>query len=430
MCLTLWYNIAMKRMSEFLYLFGLRLRAFPSNRQKHAIFLNSRAKDFVYNKCVAINHEIWQLKKVKVYSQPVQDRLDFLYTIRDDYRQIANMAPFLNDPLIDSMAGANAIANYHKAWKMFKEVPGTSIPTFHKRTNCFSYQTNPHYTKSGKITGVHFEDDTHIILPKLGKIRVKGDREYIHRVLSNTERFGTFTVTLEPDGSCYIAVQLASDTPFLERYEETGSEVGIDVNVKNLYSSSDGAVIDNPKYLSKSEKKLKKAQRKLSRKMERAKKRCPEDMSLRDYLKTCKGYQKQRYKTAHIHEQVKNQRKNNLHNVTNDLVKNHDTIITEDLKVKNMMKNHCLAKSISDVSWGEMFRMLEYKSVGHGKTYIKVPPQYTTQRCSSCGNVLTEEERLKLKDREWTCPKCGIHHDRDINSAKNILGKGLSILNR
>jgi len=426
----LWYNTDMKKVSEFQYIMGLRLRAYPSNKQRKGIFLNSRAKDYIYNKCVAINTEIWQLNKVKICCRPVQDRLDFLNTLRNDYRQIANMAPFLNDPLIDSMAGANAIANYNKAWKMFKEVSGTAVPAFRKKTNRYSYQTNPHYGKSGKITGVHFEDDTHIVLPKLGKIRVKGDPAYVHRMLSNTERFGTFTVTLEPDGSCYISVQLASDTPFMEKYKETGSEAGIDANVKNLISVSDGTVIDNPKYLTKAEKKLKKAQRKLSRKTEHAEERCPEDMKLRDYLKTCREYQRQRSRTAHIHEHVKNQRRNNLHNVTNDLVKSHDTIVSEDLKVKNLLKNHRLARSVSDVSWGEMFRMLDYKAAGHGKTYIKVPPQYTTQTCSSCGNVLDEEKRLGLNEREWTCPVCGAHHDRDINSAKNILNKGISLLKK
>ena len=426
----LWYNTDMKKVSEFQYIMGLRLRAYPSNKQRKGIFLNSRAKDYIYNKCVAINTEIWQLNKVKIYCGPVQDRLDFLNTLRNDYRQIANMAPFLNDPLIDSMAGANAIANYNKAWKMFKKVSGTAVPAFRKKTNRYSYQTNPHYGKSGKITGVHFEDATHIVLPKLGKIRVKGDPAYVHRMLSNTERFGTFTVTLEPDGSCYISVQLASDTPFMEKYKETGSEAGIDANVKNLISVSDGTVIDNPKYLTKAEKKLKKAQRKLSRKTEHAEERCPEDMKLRDYLKTCREYQRQRSRTAHIHEHVKNQRRNNLHNVTNDLVKSHDTIVSEDLKVKNLLKNHRLARSVSDVSWGEMFRMLDYKAAGHGKTYIKVPPQYTTQTCSSCGNVLEEEKRLGLNEREWTCPVCGAHHDRDINSAKNILNKGISLLKK
>lgn len=418
----------MKKMKQYKYHSGLSMRGYPSNKQMHMIFKNSRAKDYVYNKCIAVGNELYNLRKVGIYCKPVADRIDYLLSIRNDFKQIANVAPFLEDDDIDSMAGANAIANYRKAWNDFKKVPGTSIPTFHKRTETYSYQTNPHYDKKGKVTGAYFEDETHVVLPKIGRIRVKADKDFVHHQLGNTERLGTFTVTLNPDGSCYISVQLASDTPYKEKYESTGEAVGIDVNVKNLYADSDGNIVSNPKCLAKSEKKLAKEQRKLSNKLEAAKRDCPKGMKLRDFLLARKAYQKQRRKVAHIHSHVANQREDYLHCKTKELVKNHDTVVSEDLKVKNMLKNHCLAKSISDVSWGTFFTMLDIETTQRGRKYIKVPPQYTTQTCSVCGCVMEGDNKLDLSVREWDCPHCGTHHNRDINSAINIRNRGLAIL--
>lgn len=427
------YNILMKQMKHYAYHCGLTVRGYPSNRQRHIIFLNGRAQDFVYNRCVAINNELFMLRKVKVYCEPVAKRIEYLESIRDDFKQIANMAPFLNDDVIDSMAGANAIANYHNAWKQYKKIPSSGIPTFHKRTETYSYQTNPHYsfdkkTDKYKIAGAYFEDDTHIVLPKVGRIRIKGDKNYIRKMRDHTERYGAFTVTLNSDDSCYISVQLASDTPFKGTYEPTGTAVGIDVNVKNLYADSDGHIVDNPKYLAKSQKKLAKEQRKLSNKLEAAKRDCPKDMKLRGFLRTRKGYQKQRKKVAHIQSHVANQRKDKLHCKAKRLVKNHDIVVSEDLEVKNLLKNHRLAKAITDVSWGTFFLYIDIEAQQRGRKYIKVPPQYTTQTCSACGCAMGGDNKLDLSVREWTCPHCGTHHNRDINSAINIRNRGLAIL--
>ena len=415
----------MKKMTDFSYKFGLRLRAYPSRNQKQVIFLNARASNYVYNRCVAIDQELYELNQVKIYSKPVQDRMNYLKSIRNNFRQIANMAPFLSAKEIDSMAGANAIANYNKAWKQYHAIPNSSIPVFKKRADHHSYQTNSHYS-NGKVTGSYFVDESHIILPAVGRIRVKGERGYVHRLLTNTERLGTFTVALEPDGSCYISVQLASDRPFIKVYPRADHQIGIDVNVKNLLATSDGTVIDNPKYLYRSAEKLKKAQIKLSRKKESAKKRCPEGMKLQEYLSSCSGYQEQRKKVTHIHQHVAQQRMNYLHEVSSSLVKNHDVIVREDLRVKNMGRNHKLAKAIHDVSWGELFQQLDYKCDMHGRMMIKVRPHMTTQTCNVCGYELPEDNRLTLNDRKWICPHCHTLLDRDINSAKNILMRGFT----
>lgn len=417
----------MKTMNEFTYHFALKVRAYPNNRQKKIIFMNSRAKDFIYNKCVAIDKELFELSRVKIYCKPVQDRIDYLNSIRNNVRQIRNIAPFLSDDSISSDACSNAILSYQNAWNNYRKIPNMSMPVFRKRTNRYSFQSNPHHS-NGYIKGAYFVDESHIVLPKVEKIRFKGDKNYIHRILSNTERCGTFNISLEPDGSCYISVQLASDTPFANPIEVKERPFGLDVNLKNLYTGTDGSVVGNPKYFYKSEQRLVKEQKKLSRQMEHAKIECPKGIKLHDFLSTRSEYQLQRKKVAHIQAHIKHQRSDYLNCVSKNIVKSHDIIVSEDIKVKNLLKNHRLSKSIQDTSWGELFRLTSIKARMYDRIYIKVPPQYTSQTCSMCGFVMKDGNKLSLNDREWRCPECGAYHDRDQNSAWNILNRGLATL--
>ncbi len=194
---------------------------------------------------------------------------------------------------------------------------------------------------------------------------------------------------------------------FLARNE--GGEVGIDVGLKEFCSDSNGNVVENPCILKRLSKKLAREQRKLSRKKKESKNRS-----------------KQRKLVARIHERISNARKDFLHKISTKLVRENQTIGIEDLQVKNMMKNHKLAKAISDVSWAEFFRMLEYKAVLYGTDVIQVPTFYpSSQTCSVCGERNTETKNLAVRD--WICKKCGAHHDRDVNAAKNILAKAKEI---
>ena len=128
---------------------------------------------------------------------------------------------------------------------------------------------------------------------------------------------------------------------------------------------------------------------------------------------------------AEIHRQVSRQRKDYLHVLSKRAVENQDFLTAEDLQVKNLLKNHKIAKAISDAGWRTFLTMLNYKASWYGREFVLVPPQYTTQTCSQCGHVLEAEERLPLSVREWDCPVCGVHHDRDVNAAQNILNKAL-----
>jgi len=424
----------MRKCAEMAYHHAVKLRIYPSSEQKHIIAVNDGASRFVYNRMTANDRELHSLKKTKLYCEAVEKRVDYLKTVSSSKKELYNTIPFLSGKEIDSNAVDNSVRNHIAAWKQFRKVPGTSIPGFHKKGYEQSYQTNAHYQKDATCWddgNVSFfwkspgEQVPHSIrLPKLGVIRFRCSDKVRNLLLTHREntRVGTITIRRDNCGEYYAILQLSSDTPFVEKLPKTGAVVGIDMNLTNLYTDSDGNVVPNPKYGKHSKDRLAKAQKKLSRMAERAKK---EGRSLRD----SRNYQKQRLRTANIQRKVTRCRNDYLEVETKRLVESQDLIVSEDLKVKNLLKNHRLAYSIADVSWGKFFILLWQKAQMYGKTYLKVNPHYTTQTCSHCGHVMEGDEHIRLGVEEWTCPVCGTHHNRDHNSAKVILKRGLLLYN-
>ena len=391
------YNIGMKSMNELTYKRGLLVRAYLSDRQKICFKKNGGVARFVYNRLVAVDREKHKLVKTLPYSPADRARMSYLKDAYATTTSLRNAVPFLNDPLVDGYAIANAKKDYSRAWQQFKKVKGTSIPTFHKKDNNYSYGTNCHYAKKlnnnptviGLYEGsVRFIDKSHVILPILGRVRIKGSDKEIKSVLNRKDftRIGTVRITLDSCGNAYLSFSLASDTPFHTVYPQT-----------------------------------KKEQRKLSHKREAAKR------DGRDYH-TCKNYQEQRLKIAEIHKHVANQRLDFIRNVADMEVKNHDYLFAEDLKVRNLIKNHRLAQAISDSGWRKFLTECVWCSSKRGKVFLLIDPKNTTQTCSNCGYVSHGDTRITLGQEEWDCPQCGTHHIRDYNAAVNIKNTGLLVL--
>ncbi len=217
---------------------------------------------------------------------------------------------------------------------------------------------------------------------------------------------GTITVKLDPSGRWSVSLRV-NDTRDL-KLKPTKKQVGIDLGISSLLTTSDGEKLANPKNINKLHKKLRLAQKSLCRK-----------------TKGSNNYQKARLKVARIHAQIKDSRLDYTHKLTTQLIRENQTIVVEDLAVKNMVKNHKLARAISDANWGEIVRQLDYKAGWYGRELIKIDRYFPSSKgCSSCGHVV---EKLPLNIREWDCPECGTHHDRDINASINILAAGLAV---
>ncbi len=215
----------------------------------------------------------------------------------------------------------------------------------------------------------------------------------------------TITVKLAPSGRWSVSLLVDVE---IESLPKTNNQVGIDLGITSLLTLSTGEKIVNPKGFKAKYRKLRKAQKSLSGKQ-----------------KGSNNRYKARLKVAKVYQEIADARKDNLHKLTTRLVRENQTIAVEDLAVKNMVKNRRLALAISDASWGELVRQLEYKCDWYGRTLIKIDRWFpSSKRCGNCGHIV---DKMPLNIREWDCPQCGTHHDRDINAAKNILAAGLAV---
>lgn len=250
------------------------------------------------------------------------------------------------------------------------------------------------------INGVRIDFETNRIkLPKIGWVKFYKNRTFEGNI-------GTVTVSKNATGKYFVSalVDDGIETP-LKPNIEYNTSVGIDVGIKDFAILSNGRVYANPKYLEKSEKRLKVLQKRFSKKKKGSNRR-----------------EKARLKLARAYEKVTNCRTNFIHQVTSRIVRENQTIIIEDLNVSGMMKNRNLAKHISSASWSEFFRQLQYKCEWYGKNLIKIGRFEPSSRMCTCGYV---NKGLKLSQREWTCPNCGQHNDRDLLAAINIKRFGL-----
>jgi len=411
----------MRPCNEMQYHIGMTLRLRPDEHQQHIIAVNDGVRRFVYNKLVTLNREKYLLSKVTVYCKPVADRLSYVNDVLSSKTVFKQTAPWLASKEVDSCAFDNAFRAYRAAWNNFRRNPSFGVPVFKKKSYSQSYQTNAHYPKGANDLSdgnVRLIDRKHIQLPVLGSVRFQCSNKMRSILEDHTSgtRIGSIKVYRDNCGDYYCSLQLHSDVPFFDAMPKTGAVAAIDLNLTNLYSDSDGNVVDNPCFAAKAKSDVAKAQKKLSRR------KCRAEAEGRSVYRSS-NYQKQRLKTARLERKVARSREDYLNVQAKHLVENQDLIVSEDLKVKNLLGNHCLAFAIADVSWGRFMQLIAIKAEMYGKVYVKVPPQYTTQTCSACGHVMTGDEHIPLGVGEWECPVCGTMHSRDVNAAINILAK-------
>lgn len=347
----------------------------------------------------------------KVYNLMLDDRMKTYEETKNDPSKKMSFPtpakykkdfPFLKE--VDSLALANAQLNLDKAYKNFFRDKTVGFPQFKSKKNPVqSYTTN---NQNGTIALI---DNKLIKIPKLKSlVRIK-----LHRQPQGLIK--SATISRHASGKYYVSILCEEE---IIEHPKTNSAIGIDLGITDFVILSDGQKIDNNKFTSKMAKKLKREQRKLSRRALLAKKKGIN-------LFEAKNYQKQKRKVARLHEKVMNQRTDFLNKLSTEIIKNHDIICIEDLNIKGMLRNHKLAKSISDVSWSKFVTKLQYKADWYGREIIKIDKWFpSSQICSECGHT---DGKKSLDIREWTCPICHTQHDRDINASINILTEGLRI---
>lgn len=360
---------------------GLKFRIYPNKEQCVTIQKTFGCSRFVYNQGLSLRVSEYNAGNSIGYKE-TNAMLSSLKK-SEEYSWLKE---------VDSIALQQSLRDLDKAYKNF----------FAKRARFPKFKSKHNHSKSyrtQKVGGNIAVAGNYIKLPKLGYVKARIS-------MPVNGRINNATIEQVPSGKYFCVLNVDVPDVF---YPNAGCMIGLDVGIKTFYTDSNNCSLLNPKNLARYEKKLIKEQRKLSKR-----------------VKGSANWNRQRIKVARIHEKIADQRNDFLHKESTKLVKENQIICIEDLNVKGMVRNHRLAKTISDVSWSKFFDMLEYKAYFYGTEIIRVPRFYpSSQTCNCCGYQNPNIKNLGI--REWECPICGTYHDRDSNAAKNILQKGLSL---
>ena len=367
---------------------GYKFRLYPNKEQAALINRTFGCCRWAYNHYLAEHNRLYkETGKVPTAFQNMKD-----------LTAQKKVFPWLGE--VDATALQSAVKNLDAAFQnFFRRVRNGIKPCGYPQ---FKKKYSGHKSYTSKLVGKNIAVvDNKIKLPKLGYVEAAVSRPVSGRILSAT-------VSRVPSGKYFVSI-LCTDVE-IDDVPMTGAVAGVDLGIKDLAITSDGEKIPNNKRLYKADKRIRRLARRFSRKKKGGKNR-----------------EKARIRKARLEERVANQRKDDLHRATTKLVRSYDAIFMEDLNVKGMMKNHKLARAVSDVSFAEFKRQLTYKAERCGKIVREIDRFFpSSQLCSCCGYRNTETKNLSV--RRWTCPECGAEHDRDVNAAVNILKEGMRTL--
>lgn len=372
---------------------GFKLRLYPNEAQQLAINQNFGFNRFIWNQMLGM--------LIKRYENSPETKLLSAFDLNNLLPTLKQEYPWLKQAESTSLQCTNAdlIGAYKK---FFKEHAG--FPRFKSR----KYPKQSYQCKMG----IKFTDRTHLKLPKIGVVRFRGGQQALGKVKS-------VTIRLTATGKYFASVLIDTD---ITKLPKTGLSVGIDLGVSDLMITSTGVKYPTIRFDKRLAKKKHYWEKRLARRRLQAKQEIawdhhnhvPEPRELADF----KNYVKARRMVAQYNEKIANQRYDHLSKLTKALVEQFDVVKMEDLKTKNLLKNHKLARAIANQAWREIRRQLTYKCAFYGKQLVTVSPYKTSQLCSSCG---FDDGKHPLEIRSWTCPDCHTQHDRDINAARNIL---------
>lgn len=374
---------------------GIRVRLYPNEEQEVLINKTIGCCRFVHNQTLADCKQSYEQTQ---HFPSQSERIKNLVPLKEIY-------DFLKE--VDSTALQQSVRDLNSSLNnFFKNRSHFGFPKFKSKHGSKQSYRTPYNDSNAKIL-----DNKHIKLPKLGKVRTKR--------FDMPESYKIFNITVEKTttGKYYASICIETD---VQSFPKTGKQVGFDLGLIDLLIGSDGTRFARPKFDYANKNKLAKEQRKLSKmrtKLERV------DANLDE----CKNYQKQKRKVAKLHEHVSNCAKDFNHKLSRRLVEEYDFIAMEDLNVSSLIKNHYLAYSISDVRWSQLLNFIKYKCQWYGKEFRQVDRFYASSKICSCCGTYHKDIVSSLSVREWICPDCGAHHDRDVNAAKNILNQALSV---
>src|SRR6266516_5705771 len=358
-----------------------KYRFYPSDEQKRVLAQTFGCCRYVYNWALRQRTDAYYQRGERMYYKGTAQRLVLLKKQEETV--------WLND--VSSVPLQQALRHLDKAFRNFFD-GRSNYPTFKKKRNqqAATYANNAFIWKDQALTLAKMDAPLSIVW---------------HRPLPDGCKPSSVTVTKDEAERYFVSILVEEDIKALEVSPKT---VGLDLGLKSMVITSDGHTYGNPKFFSKNEKKLAKAQRRHAKKK-----------------KGSKNRNKARLKVARLHQKISDRRRDYQHQLSASVIRENQVVCVESLHVKNMVKNPCLAKAISDVGWSEFIRQLEYKAEWYGRTIVKIDKWYpSSKRSFDCGHLL---DSLPLDVRSWACPECGVVHDRDINAAQNILAAGLAV---